>query len=211
MHIGHFGLHPLRTCLPDQPVNRQKLVVPLAQISKRIGQVIRIHRCTTPHMSRTTHRRWIEREAPRYPWRRMTRRSWLCYLLGCFSRLLLSHNRLSDFVGFIRQLCGTTFFIYLASNWSKVGSTLLSRPDVLAVFCFLTLVLERCCPMVWGCCFWPSVDHPTIIAGLSAPISDCLTLVLGPSGVRRTGDRDRVSDCACPRRLWSFFCLDPSE
>jgi hypothetical protein len=28
MHKGHFGLHPLRPCLPDQHVNRQKLVVP---------------------------------------------------------------------------------------------------------------------------------------------------------------------------------------
>jgi hypothetical protein len=42
-------------------------------------------------MSRTTHRRWMDRETPRYPWRRMTRRSWLCYFLGPFSRLLLSH------------------------------------------------------------------------------------------------------------------------
>jgi hypothetical protein len=30
------------------------------------------------------------------------------------------------------------------------------------------------------------------------PVSDYLTLVLGPSGVRRIGDRDRVSDRACP-------------
>jgi hypothetical protein len=28
MHKGRFGSHPLRPCLPDQPVNRQKLVVP---------------------------------------------------------------------------------------------------------------------------------------------------------------------------------------
>jgi hypothetical protein len=28
MHGGHFGSHPLRPCLPYQPVNRQKLVVP---------------------------------------------------------------------------------------------------------------------------------------------------------------------------------------
>jgi hypothetical protein len=107
-------------------------------------------------------------------------------------------NRLFDFVGFIGRLCGTTFFIYLASNWSKVGPTLLSRPDVLAVFCFLTLVLERCGPMVWGCFFWPSADCPGIIAGLSAPVSDCTTLVPGPSNVRKTGDRDRVPDRACP-------------
>jgi hypothetical protein len=67
MHGGRFGLHPLRPCLPDQPINRQKRVVPPAQISKQIGPVIRIHRHTTPHMSRTTHRRWIERKASRYP------------------------------------------------------------------------------------------------------------------------------------------------
>jgi hypothetical protein len=142
-----FGLPPHQPCLPDQPVNRQKLVVPLGQISKRIGPIIRIHRCTT-HMSRTTHRRWIEREAPRYPWRRMTSD------LGCatFWAILVSFcfhtDCLFDFVGFIGRLCGTTFFIYLASNLSKVGSTLLSRPDVLEVFCFLTLFLERCGPMV---------------------------------------------------------------
>jgi hypothetical protein len=40
MHRGRFGLHPLRPCLPDQPVNRQKLMVPPAQISKRIGPLI---------------------------------------------------------------------------------------------------------------------------------------------------------------------------
>jgi hypothetical protein len=28
MHRGRFGLHPLRSCLPDYPINRQKLVVP---------------------------------------------------------------------------------------------------------------------------------------------------------------------------------------
>jgi hypothetical protein len=28
MHRGRFGSHPLRPCLPDQLVNRQKLVVP---------------------------------------------------------------------------------------------------------------------------------------------------------------------------------------
>jgi hypothetical protein len=28
MHKGRFGSHPLRPCLPDQPVDRQKLVVP---------------------------------------------------------------------------------------------------------------------------------------------------------------------------------------
>ena len=28
MHRGRFGSHPLRPCLPDQHVNRQKLVVP---------------------------------------------------------------------------------------------------------------------------------------------------------------------------------------
>jgi hypothetical protein len=171
MHRGRFRLHPLWPCLPDQSINRQKLVVPPAQISKRVGPVIRIHHRTTPHMSRTTHWRWIEREAPRYPWRRMTRQSWLCYLLGHFSRLLLSHRSpFFDFVGFIGRLCGTAFFIYLANNWSKVGLTLLSHPDVLAVFCFLTLVLERCGPMVWGCFFWPSADRPTIIAKLSAPV-----------------------------------------
>jgi hypothetical protein len=25
---GRFELHPLRPCLPDQPINRQKLIVP---------------------------------------------------------------------------------------------------------------------------------------------------------------------------------------
>jgi hypothetical protein len=33
-------MHPLWPCLPDQPINRQKVVVPLAQICKRIGPVI---------------------------------------------------------------------------------------------------------------------------------------------------------------------------
>jgi hypothetical protein len=43
-----------------------------------------------------------------------------------------------------------------------------------------------------------SEDRPTIIAGPSAPVSDCSALVPRSSGVRRTGDRDRVSDRACP-------------
>jgi hypothetical protein len=30
------------------------------------------------------------------------------------------------------------------------------------------------------------------------PVSDCPTLVLGPAGVRRTGDHGQVSDPACP-------------
>jgi hypothetical protein len=74
----------------------------------------------------------------------------------------------------------------------------LIKNRVVVVFWFLTLVLKRCGPMVWGCCLWPSADRPAIIAGLSAPVSDCPTLVPGPSGVRRTCDRDRVSDRACP-------------
>jgi hypothetical protein len=41
------------------------------------------------------------------------------------------------------------------------------------------------------------MDRPAIIDGLSAPVSDC-PLVPGSSGVHRIGDRDRVSDRACP-------------
>jgi hypothetical protein len=92
MHRDRFGLQPIRPCLSDQHVNRQKLVVPPARISKQIEPAIRIHRCTTPHLSRTTHRRWIDREAPCHLWKRMTRRSWLRYLLGQFSWPLLSHK-----------------------------------------------------------------------------------------------------------------------
>jgi hypothetical protein len=44
MDRGRFGLHPLRPCLPDQHVNRQKLVVPPARISKWIEPAIQIHR-----------------------------------------------------------------------------------------------------------------------------------------------------------------------
>jgi hypothetical protein len=33
MHRGRSGSHPLQPCLPDQPVNRQKLVVPLAMFT----------------------------------------------------------------------------------------------------------------------------------------------------------------------------------
>jgi hypothetical protein len=39
MHRGRFLLHPLRPCLPDQHVNRKKLVVPPARISKQIRHI----------------------------------------------------------------------------------------------------------------------------------------------------------------------------
>jgi hypothetical protein len=53
MHRGYFGSHPLRPCMPNQHVNRQKLAAPLARISKRIEPAIRIHCRTTPHLSST--------------------------------------------------------------------------------------------------------------------------------------------------------------
>ena len=92
MHTDYFRLVFLRPCLLDQHVNRQKLMVPPTRISKRIGPIIRIHRRTTPHLSRTTHQRWRDWKAPWHPWRRMTKRSWLCHFLGRFSRPLLSHR-----------------------------------------------------------------------------------------------------------------------
>jgi hypothetical protein len=110
MYKGRFILHCLRPCLLDQHVNRQKLVVPLAWISKRIEPAIRIRRHTTPHLSRTTHRRWIDWEAPCHPWRRMTRWFWLCYLLGRFSWLLISH--------------GSSFWLHLF-YWSVAWNDLL--------------------------------------------------------------------------------------
>jgi hypothetical protein len=111
MHRGYFGLHPLRSCLPDQHVNRQKLVVPLAWISKRIGPVIQIHRRTTPHLSRTTHRRWTDWTTPWHPWKRNVRRSWLHHFLGWFSRPLLCTDRLCNSDCFTGRSCRTTFFI----------------------------------------------------------------------------------------------------
>jgi hypothetical protein len=70
----------------------KNLWCPPARISKRIGPVIHIHRHTTPHLSRTTHRRWIDRKTPWHPCRRMTKQSWLHHFLDRFSRPLHSHR-----------------------------------------------------------------------------------------------------------------------
>jgi hypothetical protein len=59
--------------------------------------------------------------------------------------------------------------------------------------------------------FWLSVDRPAFIARLSTTVLDCPVLVLGLYDIRRAGDRDRVSDRACPRRLRSFFYPEPSK
>jgi hypothetical protein len=84
--------------------------------------------------------------------RRTTRLSWP----------LLSHRSPFYFVCFIGQLCGTIFFfINLASSWSKVGSTLLSRLNVMKVFCFLVSVLEHCGMTICGLLFLMFVCGPS--------------------------------------------------
>jgi hypothetical protein len=64
------------------------------------------------------------------------------------------------------------------------------------------LLPNTCFGMLWSdglrLLLRPSTDRLAIIAELFAPVSDCPTLVPRPSGVRRIGDRDRVSDRACP-------------
>jgi hypothetical protein len=191
MHRGCFRLHPLCPCLLDQLVNRLKLVVSPSP-NKQTNWASNTNSSPYhPYLSRTTHQRWIDWKVPWCPWRRMTRRSWLHYLLGRFSRHRLS-IRSPFWLCFIGRSCGTTFFsMYLASSWSKEGLALLSRPDVLKVFCFLLPVLECCGLTVWGCCyFWSFADHPAFITGLSTPIPDCLALVPGPSYICRTCDHD---------------------
>jgi hypothetical protein len=194
-----FRLHPLRSCLPDHHVDRQKLMVPPIRISKRIRPIIWIHCRTTSHLSMTTHHRWIDWKTPWHPWRRMTRWSWLHHFLGRFSRPLLLHISLFDFVCFIGWSRGTAiFFIYVASNWSKVGSTLMSQPDVSKSVLLLVPILGRCGMTVWGrCCLWSFADCPTFVAGLSSLIPDYPALVPRLSDIRMIGDCDRMSDRAC--------------
>jgi hypothetical protein len=145
MHIGHFRLHPLRPCLLDQHVNRQKLVVRPARISKRIGLVIQIHCCTAPHLSRITHRRWIDRKAPWHPWRRMTRRSWLHHILGQFSRPLLSHRSHFLLCLFYWAVVCNVLLLHISSKQlikSRADSTEPARhhgSDLLPSTCFRTL------------------------------------------------------------------------
>jgi hypothetical protein len=94
----------------------------------------------------------------------------------------------------------------------KSRTDLLSQLDVLEVFCFLVPILERCGLTVQGCCcFCSSMDRPTFIDELSTPVPDCPILVPRSFGIRRTGDRDRVSDRAYPLVPPSFFCPEPSE
>jgi hypothetical protein len=120
-------------------------------------------------------------------------------LLGQFSCSLLCTDRLFDSNCFTGRSCGTTFFIYLASNWSKIVSTMLSQQDVLELFCFLVPISGRCDLMVWDhCYFWLNADRLDFMVGVSVPASDCPDLVPVPSGVRRIGDHDRVSDRVCP-------------
>jgi hypothetical protein len=178
-----FGLHPFRHIYLISMSIGKNLWCPPTRISKQIGPVIQIHCCTTPHFSRTTHRWWIDWKAPWHPLRRMTRRSWLYHFLVGLVSLCLCTYLLFDFDCFIGRSCRTTFFffIYLASSWSKVGPTLLSRPDILEVFCF-----------------WLSANRLTFMAGLSVSVLDYLTLLFGPSGIRRSGYHDRVFDCAWP-------------
>jgi hypothetical protein len=177
----------------------QKLGVPLTQISKWIGLVIQIRRHTTSHMCTTTHRLWIDWEAPCHPWRRMTRRSWLCYLLGRFSWLLLSHrspfwlrlfywpvvwNDLLHIFG--KQLIKTR--VDSAESARHLESVLLPNT------CFGTLWSDGLRFLLLLVICGPSDLHSRTVRvclGLSG-------LSTRSSGVCRIGDRDWVSDRACP-------------
>jgi hypothetical protein len=75
----------------------------------------------------------------------------------------------------------TFSFIYFARSWSKVGMTLLSRSNILEVFCFLIPILGRCGLAVWGRCWsWLSANRPTFITGPSTSILEYRALVSGP-------------------------------
>jgi hypothetical protein len=142
MHRGHLGLHLLHPYPPNHHVNKQKLVVPPARISKRNRQVIQIHYRTMPHLSRTTHQQWVDSKVPQHLRRWMSRRPWLHHFLGQFSRSLPLHRSPLWLWLFYGPVVRNDFpFIYLTRSWSKVGPTLSSRPDVLKVFCFLVPTL----------------------------------------------------------------------
>jgi hypothetical protein len=119
----------------------KNLWCPLAWISKQI----RSDRRTTSHLSRTKHQRWSDWIAPwhtrGWPGDLGCTTSWASLDGLCFCT---DHPYDSDC--FIGRSNGTTFFIYLASNWSKVGPTLLSRPDVLELFSLPSTYLR----MLWS-------------------------------------------------------------
>jgi hypothetical protein len=152
-------------------------------------------------MSRTTHQRWIDREAPCHLWRRMTRRSWLCYLLG------LSHRspfwlRLFYWPVVWNDLLHIFSKQLIKSSGDSTESAIRLRSILLPNTCFGTLWSDGLRLLLL-----------LVVCGSSSLHSRTVRACLGLSGPStQTVWHTRVSDRACPPRcLWSFFCSEPSE
>jgi hypothetical protein len=123
--------------------------VPSDRISKQIGQVIRIHSRTIPHLSRTTHQWWVDWKVPRCPWTQMSSQHWLHHFFwDGWIGLCICINRLFDFDYFNWSVVWNDLLLHTFSKKpikSRVGNADMTRclgSVLLPITYFRTLMSE---------------------------------------------------------------------